>query len=115
MPGTEGFTMAAFKACEVPHGTRLYMKPPPKKEWNTDDPDIPSRTIREFIVAVHRQGVPGLPYVLSAYYSNNYQVSRDGDYLQKGWYLKSLGSKFFCLLSEGDVLRGWRELPVFEE
>lgn len=28
MPGTTGFTMAAFKASEVPVGTKLYIRPP---------------------------------------------------------------------------------------
>ncbi|MDE3023453.1 MAG: hypothetical protein KGI54_16660, partial [Pseudomonadota bacterium] len=34
MPGTQGFTMAAFKADQVPIGTKLYRNPPPLRELN---------------------------------------------------------------------------------
>jgi hypothetical protein len=117
MPGTTGFTIAAFKADEVPPGTRLYTKPPVRHEgsWNTGEPNIPSRTGKEFIVAVHRQGVPGLPYVFAAFYSNEFQISREGEFLRRGWYVKGIDAKYYPLLKIGDVLRGWMELPVFEE
>lgn len=158
MPGTSGFTMAAFQADEVPPGTRLYMKPQVldavsfeewyekrygkidrsnvwdnakcadarevwnasqaakvAEKWNEGEPDIPLRTIREFTVAVHRQGIPGRPYVFSAFYSNEFQISRDGEFLAKGWYRKDIGSKYYKLLGGGDVLRGWMELPEFSE
>jgi hypothetical protein len=41
MPGTTGFTMAAFKAEEVPLGTRLYMFPKVTGDASLDvDPDV---------------------------------------------------------------------------
>lgn len=87
----------------------------PSPTWKTGVPDIPSRTVKEFTVAVHRQGIPGLPYVFSAFYSNELQISSDGDFLPKGWYIKNTGSRYYSLLGDGDVLRGWMELPEYAE
>ena len=37
MPGTDGFTMACFRASDVPVGTKLYIHPQPKREPLTDE------------------------------------------------------------------------------
>ena len=36
MPGTDGFTMARFRASDVPVGTKLYTHPQPKREPLTE-------------------------------------------------------------------------------
>ena len=36
MPGTDGFTMACFKAADVPVGTKLYATPQPSAEPPND-------------------------------------------------------------------------------
>lgn len=117
MPGTSGgFTMAAFKADEVPPGTRLYVQAPLK--WNTHDPILENGKIKEYIVAVHRQRIPGLTHRFIAYYStfspNPTSDMDDEDAYLSGWY-QILDDEYVPLLREGDVLRGWMEFPTFSE
>jgi hypothetical protein len=119
MPGTTGFTMAAFKAEDVPPGTRLYATGMARleRQWNAPEqvPKVPLLSAEEFIVAVHRQGIPGLPYVTSAYYANNMNIGRNANHIASGWYIRNPIGEYYPLLLVGDVLRGWMPLPEFSE
>jgi hypothetical protein len=114
MPGTPAFTMAAFKADEVPPGTRLYTHPV-RTGWQLGDPPVKSRRVEEFIVAYVKMGYMGIPNVSTAFYSNEFQISREGDFLTKGWYVKTLTHEYLPLLREGDVFKGWMELPQWKD
>jgi hypothetical protein len=51
MPGSNGgFTMAAFKASDVPEGTKLYAAPPPPPV------ELPGDVVREAIIAAYLAG-----------------------------------------------------------
>ncbi len=121
MPGTDGFTMAAFKATDVPIETRLYTQPNEKwktQSWKTGEPPVDTGLMDVFLVAVHRQGIPGLPYVFSAIYVKDFRIPFEGNmeegiYLT-GWY-QLVSDEFVPLLSAGDVLRGWMEFPEWTE
>lgn len=48
MPGTDGFTMACFRASDVPVGTKLYTHPqPPRQPLDTETwPEYPAPSVR---------------------------------------------------------------------
>lgn len=108
--------MAAFVAEEVPPGTRLYAKPPSRHNgtWNTHEPNVANFTVKEFIVAVHREAAKQ-PYVFAAYYCCNNHLGREDNPGGKGWYIRNVNGEFHPILHTGDVLLGWMELPEFAE
>lgn len=119
MPGTEGFTMAAFLAADVPVGTPLYTRP----KWQTGVPPVAKGECLEFIVA-RRLNYNGAVVVTAAVYANEHSdelTDRDGnDFVADGWYLvgpdpsRDFNEFFEPLLSPGDEVLGWQELPKWE-
>jgi hypothetical protein len=124
MPGTDGFTMAAFRADEVPVGTRLYTEDKPV--WRKGDPILLPNQCRHFIVAVRRATLPEKVFVTSAYYANQYTDDelrdRNGDeYIADGWYTighdmsGEYSDLYMPLLNPGDEVVGWQEFPQWSE
>lgn len=120
MPGTDGFTMAAFLADNVPVGTELFIKPQ-ESRWKTGTPLVKKNDYTEFIVAVRRSHSPDRVVVRSAFYANDYSEEirdRDGNpYTADGWYdmghdtTGEFNDLFMPMLHPGDEVLGWQELP----
>ena len=124
MPGTDGFTMAAFRADQVPVGTSLYVKSK-SSAWQTGTPPVKENEYQQFIIAVRRAHDLSKVFVTTACYANNYNNDdlhdRDGNpYVADGWYDLGLDASgefndlFMPALNLGDVLMGWQELPKWE-
>lgn len=118
MPGTKGFTMAAFLAADVPVGTPIYRHP---VKWQTGTPPVKDNEYEQFIVAVRRKHDPRKVFVFASNYANNYRdelKDRNGDqYVANGWYAfghdmsNEFDELFMPELGEGDEVLGWQPLP----
>lgn len=119
MPGTDGFTMAAFLADDVPVGTMIFTRP---VKWQTGVPPVKDNDYQQFIIAVRRAHDLSKVFVTTACYANNYSDDdlhdRNGNpYVADGWYDLGLdmsgefNNLFMPALNLGDVLMGWQELP----
>ena len=122
MPGTDGFTMAAFRADQVPVGTSLYVKSK-SSAWQTGTPPVKENDYQQFIIAVRRAHDAKKVFVFASNYANNYEDlrSRDGEgYRAHGWYAfgHDMSGEFDGLfmpeLEDGDEFLGWQELPKWE-
>jgi hypothetical protein len=63
MPGTTGFTMASFRADDVPVGTKLYTAPPPVTEG-----------VREGIYVASRASTPDRPAMWRAFRDEGFPI-----------------------------------------